>query len=95
MFRYRVTVEALSPEQQDKKLSFETENHDDLFIVADKISEKFDFGADNTKAFAIGMKLFGEIMLKNRTHPVFETLRPAFGEFMKALKGQVKSEEKK
>lgn len=95
MFRYRVTVESLSPEQENQKLTFETENHDNLFIVAEKVSEKFDFGADNTKAFAIGMKLFGEVMLKNRTHPLFETLRPAFGEFMKSLKGQVKGEEKK
>ncbi len=38
--------------------------------------------------FAIGLKMFSEVMLKNRIHELFAEFRPAFGEFMKKLKSQ-------
>jgi hypothetical protein len=37
----------------------------------------------------IGLKLFSEVMLKNRNHPLFEEFLPAFGVFMKKLKGKL------
>ncbi|MNL53855.1 hypothetical protein D3C87_1771360 [compost metagenome] len=36
--------------------------------------------------FALGLKLFTEVMLKNKENPLFEDLRPAILEFMKKLK---------
>lgn len=41
---------------------------------------------DATAAFALGLKLFGETLLENRQHPLFEQLLPQFGQFMKHLK---------
>lgn len=47
------------------------------------------FETDNQAVeFAIGLKMFSEVMLKNRNHELFTDFRPAFGEFMKKLKSQ-------
>jgi len=63
------------------------ENHDDIFSIIERQKNKDLFG-DKQQAteFAIGLKLFSEVMLKNRKDPLFEELAPAFGAFMKKLK---------
>lgn len=72
-----------------KNLSFEFDNHDDLFHIFEVIKSKKIFDDDNTATeFALGLKLFTEVMLKNKQHPLFEELRPAILEFMKKLKSQ-------
>ncbi|UQB68574.1 DUF3861 domain-containing protein [Epilithonimonas zeae] len=72
-----------------KTLSFEFDNHDDLFNIFEIIKSKKIFEDDNTSTeFALGLKLFTEVMLKNKQHPLFEELRPAIVEFMKKLKSQ-------
>lgn len=73
----------------DKNLGFDFENHDDLFKIFDVIKSKNIFEDENTaQEFALGLKLFTEVMLKNKQHPLFENLRPAIMEFMKKLKSQ-------
>ncbi|WP_333852346.1 DUF3861 domain-containing protein [Epilithonimonas sp.] len=72
-----------------KNLSFEFDNHDDLFNIFEVIKSKKIFEDDNTaQEFSLGLKLFTEVMLKNKQHPLFEELRPAILEFMKKLKSQ-------
>jgi hypothetical protein len=41
---------------------------------------------EQSTEFALGLKLFSEVMLKNRQHPIFEDLLPAFKVFMEKLK---------
>lgn len=73
----------------DKKLDLDFENHDDLFKIFQVIKAKNIFEDENTAhEFALGLKLFTEVMLKNKQHPLFEDLRPAIMEFMKKLKSQ-------
>jgi len=75
--------------EDTKNLSFEFDNHDDLFNIFEVIKSKKIFEEDNTAhEFALGLKLFTEVMLKNKQHPLFEELRPAILEFMKKLKSQ-------
>ncbi|KAB1497190.1 DUF3861 domain-containing protein [Serratia proteamaculans] len=90
--RFRITVEALSDrkgEPVDKApLSFEVENHDDILGIVERIKarEDLNFGENNSAAFAVGLKLFSEVMIENRKHQVFAPLREAFKEFMMGLK---------
>lgn len=87
---YRLTLEHL----QDPKgnpvdrspLQFEVKNHDDLFSIVEKVKAKGLFDANEATAFAIGLKLFREVMLHNRDSAVFQELDPHFSEFMKAFK---------
>ena len=75
--------EAMSVEPLE--LTFE--NHDDIFEIIERQKAKGLFGNNNQATeFAIGLKLFSEVMLRNRKDPLFEELAPAFGEFMKKLK---------
>lgn len=72
-----------------KNLNLEFDNHDDLFNIFEVIKSKKIFDDENTATeFALGLKLFTEVMLKNKQHPLFEELRPAIMEFMKKLKSQ-------
>jgi len=72
----------------EKQLSLTFDNHDEIFAIIDRIKAKnlFD-NEEQATAFAIGLKMFSEVMIKNRNHPLFEELKPAFQSFMKRLKG--------
>ncbi len=73
--------------QSDKLILFEFENHDNIFDIIKKIKQKNIFNnKDHGIEFAVGLKLFSEIMLRYRYNPLFDELKPAFGEFMKKLK---------
>lgn len=89
--RYRVTVEHLSdpdgaPSSHPAPLQFEVGNHDDILAVVARLSRRSDLDAASAMALGVGLKLFGEVMLEKRQHPLFAQLLPHFGEFMKTLK---------
>ena len=79
------TAKADAPLHAPMQLEFD--NHDSIFNIVEIVQEKQLF-ADNGQAaeFAIGLKMFSEVMIKNKNHPLFEELIPAFGLFMKKLK---------
>ncbi|RVT74850.1 DUF3861 family protein [Flavobacterium sufflavum] len=89
--QYKLTLEYLKDSKGEPisadpiELTFN--NHDDIFSIIERQKNKNLFG-DKQQAteFAIGLKLFSEVMLKNRKDPLFEELAPAFGAFMKRLK---------
>ena len=91
--QYKLTLEYLQNNKGDKMetspLELIFENHDDIFAIVERLKQKNHFDDINqSQEFAIGLKLFSEVMLKNRNHPLFEELGPAFGLFMKRLKGK-------
>jgi len=87
---YRITMEYLKDikgEAVEKEpLTFETTNHDEIFQIVERIRNKGLFDEAEAAAFAVGLKLFSEVMLNNRDSDLFRPLRPAFGEFMQGLK---------
>lgn len=87
---YKIHLEELSLKnsaEELKSIDFEFVNHDDLFKIIEVLKSKNLFGNENDATeFALGIKLFSEVMLRQRDLPLFEELKPAFGEFMKKLK---------
>lgn len=71
---------------KDKMVNLRFDNHDDIFNIMERLKQKELFDDDQTVEFAIGLKMFSEVMLKNRKHPLFEEFAPEFGAFMKKLK---------
>ena len=67
-------------------MAFNVGNHDDILAIVERMQQAKLFDKDATAAFAVGLKLFGETLLENRQHPLFELLLPQFGQFMKHLK---------
>lgn len=91
--RYRITVDYLAdkdgtPPATPTSLQFETGNHDELLGIVERIRQRGDFDADTAASFALGLKLFGEVMLTHRDHPLFEEMGPQFGAFIKKLKSR-------
>lgn len=89
--RYRISVEHLAdaqgaPSTHAAPLSFEAGNHDDILAIVERMRARGEFDADTAAALAVGLKLFGEVMLTHKTHPLFAELVPHFGAFMKRLK---------
>ncbi|WP_267403036.1 MULTISPECIES: DUF3861 domain-containing protein [unclassified Chryseobacterium] len=89
---YQLTLKELTlkdSSEGEKILTFDFDNHDNLFHIFDVIQSKNIFDNEQTaQEFALGLKLFTEVMIKNKQHPLFEELRPAIMEFMKKLKSQ-------
>jgi len=92
--KYKITLEHIhSPKDLDLNapLQFEFENHDEVFSIIEKIKANNPFEYENQATeFAVGLKLFSEVMLKNRENPLFEEFLPAFALFMKKLKARTK-----
>lgn len=90
--RYRITLEhmatASAGQAQHVPLQFEAGNHDDLFVIVDKLRSKQQFDADTSAALAVGLKLFTEVMLKNRQHPLFSEISQPLRDFIGKLKSQ-------
>jgi len=92
--RYRITLEHLTNAkgeaiQDGPPLSFEVGNHDDLFRIIELMRGRPEFDEATATAFALGLKLFGEVMLEHPDAPLFEEMRPQFLAFMKRLKGSM------
>jgi len=89
--KYRLQLEYLSSAKGETELpealNIQFDNHDNLFQIIEILKEKNPFEVqEQAVEFAIGLKMFSEIMIKNKSNPLFEELLPAFGVFMKKLK---------
>lgn len=91
--KYRISVQHLEDKQGnavvDHSLGFVTTNQDEIIEIAERIRSARQIEGDDAAAFAVGLKLFGEVMLKNRDNPLFTEFRPHFLAFMKKLKASV------
>lgn len=74
---------------EDQSIGFHFENHDDVFKIIEILSEK-DLFKEKTQTlqFAVGLKLLGDIIMKNRDMELFSEMQPAFVAFMKKLKAK-------
>lgn len=90
--KYRLNLEESTLKdgtEGTKSLQLCFDNHDDLFNIFDIIKSKSIFEDESTAIeFALGLKLFTEVILKNKQNVLFNELRPAIMEFMKKLKSQ-------
>jgi hypothetical protein len=89
---YKITLQhTYSPadEPLHRGIELDFDNHDNLFDIIDKLQERNLFkDAGQSAEFAIGLKMFSEVMLRNKDNSLFEELMPAFRDFMKKLKGK-------
>lgn len=88
--RYHLRLDQVSAKTESfapASLEFDFSNHDDVLHIVRLMQAKplFD-NAEEAAQFAVGLKLFSEVMLKHRTDPLFAELAQAFGPFMKKLK---------
>lgn len=90
---YQITVQETPASQvghpiNDAPIRFEAASHDDLHDIVARAKALGAFDDEDATAFAIGLKLFGGVMLEHRGHPLFAEFAPHFGQFMRSLKGK-------
>jgi hypothetical protein len=95
---YEITVKHIAdaqgnPSTYTDALQFKAYNHDDIFKVLGFVQNSQILDEESAKAFAVGLKLFGEVMLENKEIPLFKDFMPQFVQFMKALKKTAKPQE--
>jgi hypothetical protein len=88
---YAVTIADQTPRAEGAKtatdLGFSFESHDDLNQIVERARGKALFGnEDETKAFCVGLKVLGGVLLQHRDEALFKEFAGAFGAFMKTLK---------
>jgi hypothetical protein len=94
-YQYKITLDKTADRHgnniQNENVTFECENHDDILEIIQRIQSHptLTFDGDERIAFAVGLKLFGETLLKHKHDPVFEPLKGSFKEFMKGLKSGI------
>ena len=94
---YHVTVQHLAdakgnPSTYDENIEFDVGNHDDIFKIVERLKAAEFFDEETTKAFAVGLKLFLEVIMTHRDHVLFKDFEPAVRQFMKNLKQNVKKD---
>ena len=91
---YRVTLEYLGGKHAGPELHapvrFEAGNHDDLFEIIERAQAAKITDEDEAAALALGLKLFGEVLLKHRKDSLFADLQPAFRAFIAAFKQRIR-----
>jgi hypothetical protein len=90
--RYRITVEPLTP-KAGPPLIFEADNHDDIIAVARRIAASGTMTEREAAELAVGLKLFGEVVLRHRRDPVFSPMLATITDFMKRFKARVMATE--
>ncbi|MCP1771444.1 hypothetical protein J2T38_000236 [Neisseria perflava] len=91
--QYRISVEHIADKEgnpvEREPLQFEAANHDDIFRIVSfmKDSGRFSDEAD-AMHFAVGLKLFSEVILEHKSEPFFSELSPHFMEIMKIIKNK-------
>ena len=95
-YRYRVTLEKIAGQKgeavEGEKLAFEVPNHDDILPIVERMKGRGDLEADAAAALAVGLKLFGEVVLENRQRAPFADVRPALSAFIGSIKQGVGAE---
>lgn len=80
------------PSEYSEPLIFKTGNHDDLFTIPGLTKNRNDLSTADATALTIGLKLFSEVMLEHRGHPLFQDFQPHLVNFMKLLKTSGKAD---
>lgn len=86
--QFEINVKKIGPSQEGETapLTFNVVNHDDILQIVDKINAAGKIPAEESAEFAVGLKLFGEIVLRHRKDDLFADFYPHFLNFMKHLK---------
>ena len=89
-YLYTIQVDKIEDPQgnllMEPPLSFSVRNHDDLFNIVARMKGRKTFSEDEATALAIGVKLFGEVMLNHRDNALVTPIREGFAAFMQGLK---------
>ncbi len=74
--------------EEPAALTFEHVNHDDIIDIVERMRRTTGLAPDAAAAAAVGLKLLGEVMLREKNNPLFDPLRAGLREFITSLKSR-------
>lgn len=88
---FRITVALVTDDAGEHPgstapLTFTHTSHDDIIAVAETVRKSTGLEPDAAAATAVGLKLLGEIMLREKDNTLFDPLRSGIREFIQDLK---------
>jgi hypothetical protein len=83
---FDITIQRTTEGGTPETITFSTANHDDIIAL---MQTKLPDQSDASLSRLLGLKLFGEAMLDDRTNPLYEDMLPAFKTFMQKFKASV------
>ena len=95
-YTYLVSVVRMADDDQPisaSPITLQTIQRDELEQIIDRIRKSGIVPEQDAAELALGLKMFGETLLRHRRTPPFATLFPHFRDFMSQLKKRVVSEE--
>ena len=66
--------------------SFEATNHDDILALVERARASSGLTPDDAASMLVGLKLLGEVMLREKGNPLFDPLRGGMRDFIGKLK---------
>jgi hypothetical protein len=91
-YSYRITVTPTGAPVEGAPLppplSFEATNHDDIIAIVERARAGSGLAADDAASMAVGLKLLGEAVLREKDNPLFDPLRGPIREFIGNLKAR-------
>ena len=95
-YSYRITVTPTGAPDPDAPLSspfsFEATNHDDILALIGKAGAKIGLKPDAAASTIVGLKLLSEVMLREKTNPLFDPMREGMRAFIMSLKERARKE---
>jgi len=89
-YSYRITVTPTGVPKQDvtlrPALSFDATCHDDMIGIVERARATTGLNADEAAAMAVGLKLLGEVVLREKHNTLFDPLRSGIRDFIAGLK---------
>ena len=83
---YRISVAKLENDTEQHLMTFDVENHDDIEKVLGHLQKKLPVSSAEQQAFAVGLKLFSEVILQHRHEAPFDELFGSIGSLMRTVK---------
>ena len=90
---YRITIEEIYTESDDKlrSLQFEVQDREDIFAVVDTLKKNSGLDKQAATGLGIALRLLGPVMIENKKNPLFVDFMPHFKDFMLNLKKTIKN----
>ena len=94
LYRFAVAQINSNDDRSAPIVEFTSSHHEDLQLIISKLSERVSLEHNELCAFACGLKLLGEVLMKSKNDPLLKALRPHIGQMKKLVKQNSIEEQK-
>lgn len=93
-YKYQILLKEVTGELDEgaSEIEFDIVNHDDLFKLLHLIQGKMNLNEAHEKSFFIGLKMAGEVIMRNAQNPLIKKIKKPMAEIMMTVKDHFRTE---